>query len=87
MRVTGADVPPLLSSQQAAEQIDQQLRVNLGDDILNAYVSAAPEGSGRHDPRDGGSHGGRRRKLKHDVGGDICSGHDPAVLRSVFARL
>lgn len=39
MRVTGADVPPLLSSQQAAEQIDQQLRVNLGDDILNAYVS------------------------------------------------
>ncbi|MCP8938194.1 SurA N-terminal domain-containing protein [Alsobacter sp. SYSU M60028] len=39
LRVTSADVPQLLSTQQEAEQIDSQVRVALGDDLLNAYIN------------------------------------------------
>ncbi len=38
LRVTGAEVPPLLSTTQAATQLDEQLRMAIGDDILSAYV-------------------------------------------------
>lgn len=37
--VTGAEAPPLLSSQSQAAQLDQQLSLALGDDVLSAYVS------------------------------------------------
>ena len=38
LRITGAEVPPLLSTTQAATQLDEQLRLAIGDDILSAYV-------------------------------------------------
>ncbi len=39
IKVTGAEVPQLLSVQQEAQQLDDQIRVALGDDILTAYVN------------------------------------------------
>lgn len=39
IKVTGAEVPQLLSVQQEAQQLDDQIRVALGDDILSAYVA------------------------------------------------
>lgn len=39
LTVTGAQVPQLLSVQQEAQQLDDQIRVALGDDILSAYVA------------------------------------------------
>ncbi|WP_459628512.1 SurA N-terminal domain-containing protein [Alsobacter sp. R-9] len=39
LKVTGAEVPPLLSTQQDAVRLDDQIRVALGDDVLTAYVN------------------------------------------------
>ncbi len=39
LKVTGAEVPQLLSVTQEAQQLDDQIRVALGDDILSAYVA------------------------------------------------
>jgi peptidyl-prolyl cis-trans isomerase D len=38
LKVTGGDVPPMLSTQQAASQIDRQVSLALGDDVLNGYI-------------------------------------------------
>ncbi|WP_460450393.1 SurA N-terminal domain-containing protein [Alsobacter sp. SYSU BS001988] len=38
MRIDGAETPPLLSTQQAAQQLDEQIRLALSDDMLNVYV-------------------------------------------------
>jgi peptidyl-prolyl cis-trans isomerase D len=39
LRVTSAEVPALVSSTQEATQLDDQIRVALGDDVLSAYVA------------------------------------------------
>ena len=39
LKVTGAEVPPIISTQQQTVQLEDQIRVALGDDLLNAYVA------------------------------------------------
>jgi peptidyl-prolyl cis-trans isomerase D len=39
LKVTGAEVPPLLSTQTQAQRLDEQLGLALGDDVLSAYVN------------------------------------------------
>lgn len=39
LRVTSAEVPPLVASAQEASQLDDQIKVALGDDVLSAYVA------------------------------------------------
>ncbi|WP_406858245.1 SurA N-terminal domain-containing protein [Alsobacter sp. KACC 23698] len=38
LRIDGAETPPLLSTQQAAQQLDEQIRLALSDDMLSVYV-------------------------------------------------
>jgi peptidyl-prolyl cis-trans isomerase D len=39
LKVTSAEVPPIISTQQQTVQLEDQIRVALGDDLLNAYVA------------------------------------------------
>ncbi|WP_188518203.1 SurA N-terminal domain-containing protein [Alsobacter metallidurans] len=38
IRVDGAEVPPLIATQQSVVQLDEQIRLAIGDDMLNVYV-------------------------------------------------
>ena len=38
VRVDSAEVPPLIPTQQSVAQLDEQIRLALGDDMLNIYV-------------------------------------------------
>jgi peptidyl-prolyl cis-trans isomerase D len=39
LHVTSAEVPPLATSTQEATQLDEQIKLALGDDVLSAYVA------------------------------------------------